>query len=596
MSFAPSTVKVATTAAGLAFVTAALWVLRGYVWPTLSNVEVGPLQAILDPTLFHHDFVVRESLRFSPRFFYNELIALPARAGLPLAWSFALWHLAALAALVAAVRSAATVLRLGAVAAALLLVWLLVVNVGTLGGVYFYTHAPVPAVWAGALAAWGAAFALRRRPVAAFAFFGAATLLQFLVGFYAGLLALPLLWTATSRSRLLALAAWGGALALIYVPLTLSSLTDTTALSTDAFVEIYAYLRHPHHLVPSTWPWLQWQRSGLFYLGAWYFLHRTSSGRPAFERTVLHFALALAATALAANWLFVEILPSAFVAKLQPARVTPLVQAVVLALLATRVATFLACRHWLLAASVAVAPFSLFPGLVLALAGVLAPTLLAPAAPRWPLWLLVLATVVAFRPFGGSFAYHAMRHGAWLALWLVACVPAILASRPAALVTAALLALAFAAAAATSPSLLPEALAPRFALDAPPADAPGLLGLRFRAHSSPAALVLAAPIGDTWSFKLHARRALVVDDKNIAFTAAGLREWRDRFSRVLGVPFVPGVDPGAAWRAQSPDRLVAVARHYGATYLLDRFDWHTAPPGRLLDREGDWGLWELPPP
>ena len=35
-----------------AFLTAAVWVLRGYVWPTLSNVEVGPLQALLDDALY----------------------------------------------------------------------------------------------------------------------------------------------------------------------------------------------------------------------------------------------------------------------------------------------------------------------------------------------------------------------------------------------------------------------------------------------------------------------------------------------------------------------------------------------------------------
>lgn len=311
---------------------------------------------------------------------------------------------------------------------------------------------------------------------------------------------------------------------------------------------------------------------------------------------MLHFALALAALGLAANGLFVEIFPTALVAKLQPARITPLVQAVVLALLATRVATFFAGRHWLLAAAVAVAPFSFFPGLGLALVGVLAPTLLAPAAPRWPLWLLGAATVVAFRPFGGSFAYHAARHAPWLGLWLVACVPAWFATRPAALFTAAAVAVGLALAAASAPDRLPLGLSRRFAPNQPPLDAPGQLGARFGLNSAPDALVLAAPSDDMWSFKLHARRALVVDDKNIAFTAAGLREWRDRLSHLRGVPFGPGVDHVAAWRARPSDQLLSLARHYGATHLLDRFDWHGAPPGRLLDREGDWGLWALPPP
>ena len=61
MSSAPSPVKAATVAAlELILLTAAVWLLRGYVWPTLSNVEVATLQARLDPRLFASDFAVQE--------------------------------------------------------------------------------------------------------------------------------------------------------------------------------------------------------------------------------------------------------------------------------------------------------------------------------------------------------------------------------------------------------------------------------------------------------------------------------------------------------------------------------------------------------
>ncbi|MCX6951941.1 MAG: hypothetical protein NTV51_07220 [Verrucomicrobia bacterium] len=593
MSFTSHPVKAATSAWAIAFVTAAVWVLRGYLWPTLSNVEVAPLQAALDPTLFRHDFVVQEALRFSPRFYYNELILLPARLGLPLAWSFALWHLAVLAALVGAVRAAADTLRLVAVTSALLLVWLLVVNVGCMGDVYFYTHAPVPAVWAGAVAAWGGVFALRRQAIAAFGCFGAAALLQFLVGFYTGLLALPLLWSASNRVRALALTAWGSGLALVYVPLAISGRADTTALTPEAFVEIYARLRHPHHLLPSSWPWPQWQRAGLFWLGAWYFLHRTSFNRPAVERIVLYATLALTAMALTINYVFVEIFPSVLIAKLQPARITPLAQAVLLVLLATRFDTVLARRQWLHAAALGLAPFALFPGLLLLLAAVLTPALLEKPTVRWPLWLLLAATLVAFRPFGGSLGYHVARHGLWLSLWAVALIPALLSSRPALLIGCASLTIGVAGFVATTPDFLPPPLAGRFALDAAPSDPPGRLGARFRARSSPDALVLVPPTSDAWSFKLYAQRAVVVDDKNIAFTTSGLREWHDRMQRVLGTPFVPGLDPTAAWRGQSPAALAALAAHYGAHYVLTQDSCHDSLPGRRLDRDGGWSLWEL---
>jgi len=593
MSFTFHPVKAATSAWAIAFVTAAVWVLRGYLWPTLSNVEVAPLQAALDPTLFRHDFVVQEALRFSPRFYYNELILLPARLGLPLAWSFALWHVVALAALVGAVCAFADTLRLAAASAALLLVWLLVVNVATVGDVYFYTHAPVPAVWAGAVAAWGGVFAVRRQTVAAFACFGVAALLQFLVGFYAGLLALPLLWSATNRIRALALTAWGSGLALVYVPLAISGRADATALTPGAFIEIYAHLRHPHHLLPSSWPWPQWQRAGLFWFGAWYFLHRTSLNRPSVERTVLHATLAFTASALAINYVFVEIFPSVLVAKLQPARITPLAQAVLLVLLVIRFDAVLARRQWLHAAALALAPFSLFPGLLLLLAGVLTPALLEKPTVRWPLWLLLGATLVAFRPFGGSLGYHVARQGLWLALWAVASIPALLSSRPAILAGCASLAVGLAAFAAVTPDFLPPPLAARFALDVGPSDPPGRLGARFRSHSPADALVLVPPTSDAWSFKLYAQRAVVVDDKNIAFTSSGLREWHDRMQRVLGTPFVPGVDPTAAWRAQAPQALETLAARYGARYVLTLDSCHDSLPGRRLDRDSGWSLWEL---
>lgn len=596
MSFALSIVKDCKAGAGLACLTAAAWLLRGYIWPTLSNVEVGPLQAMLDPTLFRNDFVVQEALRFSPRFYYNELICLPAKAGLPLAGSFALWHLAMLAVLISAVRNAAASLSLTPMATAMLLVWLLFINVGSLGGVYFYTHAPVPAVWAGALVAWGGALALRRKAAATFACFGAAALLQFLVGFYAGLLALPLLWSTPTRERILALSLWAIGLGLIYIPLTISGLADASVLSDDAFIAIYAYLRHPHHLIPSSWPWLQWQRTGLFYLGAWYFLHRTSAGRPALERTLIHYTLAVACVALAGNWLFVEIIPSALIAKLQPARITPLVQVVVLTLLSTRVGSLHIRGHWLLGTTLAIVPFSFFPGHILGLAGVLVPALVEKPATRWPLWLFVFATIISFRPFGGSFEYHAASYGPWLVLWIVGCIASRLSTRSTLLVTAAAVAVILTLTAISYPIKLPLGLSRNFAPNQPPLDALGRLGARFGLHSEPEAIVLAAPSAETWSFKLHARRALVVDDKNIAFTSAGLREWHERLTRVLGAPYIPGVDSIAAWRAQPSDQLSVIARDYGATHLLDRFDWHRNPPGRLIDHEEDWGLWELIPP
>src|SRR5437868_4226337 len=232
----PVKVAAAAPALALVFLTVVTWMLRGYVWPTLSNVEVDVLRALLDPSLFLQDFSVQTSLGFTPRYYYNALILAPARAGLPLEWVFALWQLVAVATLLSGLRALARTLGLGAIASAILVVWLLTVGVGTVGAVYFYTHAPVPAVWAGALVAWGMAWAWRGRWTTAYAFFGAATLLQFLVGAYAGLLALPALLKARRGDSWRSLIPGVLGLALVYVPMRLSGGTEAGVMDDAGFV------------------------------------------------------------------------------------------------------------------------------------------------------------------------------------------------------------------------------------------------------------------------------------------------------------------------------------------------------------------------
>lgn len=598
MSFASRRVKATTAAATLVWLAATVWVLGGYVWPTLSNVEVAALQAMLHPGLFRHDFAVRASLGFTPRFYWDQLILGPARLGLPLAASFALGQLAALAALFGALRALGRALALGAAATAVLGVWMLFVSVGTIGGVYFYTHAPVPAVWAGAVAAWGAVFAVRDRPVRAFACFGAAALLQFLVGFYAGGLALALLWRAGRRPPRRAVLAWGAGLALVYLPMRLGGGTGSPAIDGATFVTIYADLRLPHHLVPTTWPWPFWVQLGLFYAGAWVFVRRTQGAGGGAAR-LLGATIALVAAALALNYAFVEVVPSAFVAKLQPARITPLAQLVALVLLARGVDDAVRRRAWIEALALAAIPLSLLPGLLL----ILAALLLRPAAAatersrRWGVALLALAVGLGFSPLQGSAPLRLAHYAPWAALFLVQLVPDWLARRPRLLwagAGAAVVGAAACAYASTRPAW-PVFLLDRFAVAARPHDPPARLGARFRTYAPRDAIVLVPPVGDTWTFKLYARRADVVDAKNAPFTDRGLLEWRRRLQAVLGAPLTPGLDRVAAWRARSAAALAAVARHYHAQYVLTRDRWHPVMPGRRVDADDGWSVWRLPP-
>lgn len=500
MNSAPNPVKAATiSAAELVLLAAAAWILRGYVWPTLSNTEVDTLHALLNPGVFTRDFSVQEALRFGPRTYFNGLVLLPTLIGLPLAWSFALWQLVALATLFRSLRSLARILGLGAGAVATLGTWLLTLGIGTIGGVFFYTHAPVPAVWAGALVLAGAAAAARGRVTAAFAAFGAAALLQFLVGFYAGLLALPLLWARARREQGLALGAWLLGLALVYLPMRLQGGTGSELLSSAHFVGIYAYLRLPHHLVPSAWGWPVWIQLGLFYYGAWWFLERTSAGRPAGETALLRCTLAVTVAALAANYVFVEVWPVALVAKLQPARITPLTQSLLFLLLATRVQARIERGDRLGAVLLGLIPFTLFPGFLLVLAAALERKRGLMRPPAWTVTALGVAVLLAFQPLDPSITARAVRYGLWLALFLVQFGAVALRRRPAALLAATALAVVTAgiAARASQGPAWPAFLASRFNPDAPPLDAPGKLGQRFGRQAPPEAVVLVPPAGET---------------------------------------------------------------------------------------------------
>ena len=93
--------------------------------------------------------------------------------------------------------------------------------------------------------------------------------------------------------------------------------------------------------------------------------------------------------------------------------------------------------------------------------------------------------------------------------------------------------------------------------------------------NTPADAVFLVPPGDG-SFRLDARRAVVVNFKHVPQLASELPVWRERMQAVLGEPleadgrtFVQRrADMEPTYRARDPADLRAVARRYGATYLI----------------------------
>jgi len=387
---------------------------------------------------------------------------------------------------------------------------------------------------------------------------------------------------------------WVAGLSAVYLPMKLCGVTGSNELTGAAFVEIYAQLRHPHHLVPTFWGWSAWLQATAFYAGGVACCLRLGPPMEQNSRWLLRGILLSTAGLLLVNYLGVELWPNAFLTKLQFARATPFAQLAMLAGLTWVVQGRIGLQDYAGAATLALAPLSPYPGALLLLAAVLLAG--AGAAWSWRQGVLLLAVLLSFYQPTGIEPGVVWFYGTCVAAFLALLVPAGLVDHPGRMVSVALVALAAAlgSAAWSMTPTWPKLLAGRFNINAPPFDIPGILGQRFEQHSPIDAVVLVPPDRDVWAFKLYARRAIVVDLRHFPFSDHGIAEWRRRISEIVGVPFERGLDIDAAWAAQTPQRLATVAAKYGARYVMTCDRWHPQFPGRRIEHLHGWSIWELP--
>jgi hypothetical protein len=596
MSFFTKPVKVSASIVLLFWLAGVVLVLRGYLWPVLCSVEEAVLQAMVDPQLFTRDYAVQEWLRFTPRSYYFYAILGFTKLGLSLPASAVLLHTGALALLLSGFFALGRTFGLGSAAIAVLLLWFLHVTAGAVGGVFLYTHAALPAVWVMGAVVWGFALAQRGRWVAAYACFGAAGVLQFLVGFYAGALLLPALPWLPRRVAARALGTWMLCLLVTYGPLVALGSMGTPLMDNATYVEIFAQLRCPNHLVPSTWGWPAWLQFFSFYAGALLCVRELRGQRPAAERRLFSVALATAAVGLAATYVFIEIWPWILVAKLQPARLTPLAEFAVLLALALIVQQRISRRDFGAAILLALAPLTPFPGFFLIAFALLLPPATAPR-PLWRWGAFAVLLILVYGYLGTITTRLALNHLGRLLIFGAAFLvdrhdrqPTLRGSLVAG-GTAVLAVVMWFALSAGARGML----APRFAVNLGPADAPGVLGARFGAAAPKDALVLVPPEGDCLSFRLFAKRAVVIQTKDMPFTDRGMLEWRTRLEDVLGTRLVPGMDLEKRWSELPAARLVALAAKYHARFILACDAWHPDLPGATrVDQIGGWSLWQCP--
>jgi hypothetical protein len=594
-----------TLPAGVAAVLAA-FVLRGYAFPHDDHLEVIPaLLAKADPTLYRHDFQVQEALQFTPRFYFNLVIYGLTKTGLMVPGAYLSTALLAFAALLGGLYAVGLVVGQTRTAGFLTAFFVVAGQSFTVGMSSLFDPSPTAQAYAMPFAAWGLWACFRGRWVVGYLLFGAAALFQFLVGTLPALMLAPLLLSRGPRGGqvVAALAGFAALAAAVYLPLKLSGSSGTGLLSDAEFVHTYS-ARIPHHLVPSAWPSGEYVRFiGLIAAGS-VALWSAPFLRPDHRVTILVLVASCLAL-LAVGYIAVEVWPNATLAVLQPARCTPIVQLAVLA----AVAGWCAEWHrrgetWRAAVAVTTPLFAWGPWCLL-------PLLLWPPrapgelcddelSPR-PLLDFLGRAVVLIVWFAGILAVESLREWVVVAVTtaglLLALSFPVLVSRLTPLPGSTVAWLAAAGAglfvAAGLAHTLPEPLARRFdsrirTWDVPADDATAL-ALRLRQCSDPDAVVLIPP--SVLQFRLFSQRAVVVDYKGFPFTDAGMREWRRRMEDVLGGPLTRDLafELDQRYRSRSGADLAALARAYGAEYVLSR--WHHAVPGfAATDRQGPWTL------
>jgi hypothetical protein len=328
------------------------------------------------------------------------------------------------------------------------------------------------------------------------------------------------------------------------IPAARLALSGAPKMPLPDFVDLYVRLRHPHHYDPVSWPPALWL-SFLWPLPLAVVAYRRLRGREPVRRAALISAFFLALQLLAL--LFAGIV---FVSE-------PLIQ-------------------------MSLFRFSIYPKL-LACVGAAAvlcdAAFMARRAARYAVLampLIVLAVVVVMRlSTPGSAAGAFVRSN--LTPLLLFC--ALLAAAVAYVVVFSNRSATFTGAAVASVVLAllvgwNRWLGLHVALDAAD-DAAYLAVCAFARDHTPTDAVFLVPPNEQL-MRLHGRRAVVVNFKNVPQLATEMREWRDRLEAVLDRPLsdlprrfdLAHAAMARRYEEVPTERLVAVARRYNARYLL----------------------------
>lgn len=309
-------------------------IATGYIFPIGGNFpEVPPIELMLNPEMYKNDYYVREMVKFNPRYYYYYIIYFLANLGTGIPLAHFIFQFLAFASFILACYAIIKIYTNSKLPAAALTFLCIAASFTDVGNTLIFSTKSVPSTFAMAFAVWGIYFSLRQKWLLGYLFFGLGCLLQFLVGLLPGLMLVPVLAIECFKKRNFKILIWSIALlavmaGIVYVPMLLTGTTSTQTIDNAEFVFIHAKVRNPHHILPSNWNIGNWLNFICFIIGGLLCIKNADLLE---KEAKVNFSVIVGTSliALFLNYVFVEIYPVAFIAKLQLARTVPFAQLII---------------------------------------------------------------------------------------------------------------------------------------------------------------------------------------------------------------------------------------------------------------------------
>ena len=430
---------------------------------------------------------------------------------------------------------------------------------------------------------------------------------------------------------------WLSFACLVYLSMVLTGTTSTDQLTNEEFVFIYGWVRNPHHIIPTYWNWKSRLDFICFLIGGCLCIHKIDIAKSedfwqqsrieknfshkysfpekvrekdlnltnliGMEKWKFYLIIAESTLALFLGYIFVEVYPLTLFAKLQLARTVPFAQLIIFIAVGILVNQLyqqgiFSVGLLLIISLILPVPYQGICFFILSL-GLFFLEI-------WHYKLIVLLMIL-----GGLIFYLLYppidlivnRLFVMPGLFLVLIFPFILDEVDMAIAQKKLMTYSLALSTTLVfilglfeilPGKILEVFEQQVKFHRVPQDEVTKLALRFREISNKDDVILIPPFVS--NFQFFSERAVIVDFKHFPQTDRGIREWKNRMEDVFGVPLNDKLAVGAMqilFSQQTGKELVNVAKKYGARYILTRVNWHGDIEGKVIDRQGEWGILQI---